>query len=243
MLLTYEMQSVHENRRAWVALLRRRYKTLSALNVALGRNHLDATFSQILNRATDSRRGKVREMGERLAREIEDKLGLELGALDRPPPAAEGADLPWRAIESNAVDAGAYLLNGRIPVRGRAKLGDNGHFAEVEAEAGTEGYLPLQSRDPQAYALRCTGDSMEPRIRHGEFVMVEPSFQAQPGDEVLVVTRDGRVMVKIYLYRRDGRIHLASVNQKHGIIAIDEAEALRLHPIGAIAKKMILVED
>jgi hypothetical protein len=37
------------------------------------------------------------------------------------------------------------------------------------------------SRDPNAYALRVKGDSMRPRIKPGEFVLVEPNTPPQPG--------------------------------------------------------------
>lgn len=61
---------------------------------------------------------------------------------------------------------------------------------------------------------------MAPRIQHGEYVVAEPNTEAQPGDEVLVKASDGGVMVRKFLYRRDGRIYLASVNAAHQPVAI-----------------------
>lgn len=124
---------------------------------------------------------------------------------------------------------------GRIPVVGHARLGDNGHFVELEYPVGHgDGYIDLPTRDPNAYALRCVGDSMKPRIRNGEFVVVEPNRAIANGDEVLVKAADGRVMVKQFLYRRDGRVHLLSVNEAHPPMALDEHEVEAMHCVVAI---------
>ncbi|MGK0703700.1 hypothetical protein ACSFCW_09455 [Yokenella regensburgei] len=78
------MQTVEEIRREWLIELINRHKTIANLNLALGRAKTDATLSQIKNQAVDSKSGKPRNMGSPLAREIENKLGLEPGTLDHP---------------------------------------------------------------------------------------------------------------------------------------------------------------
>src|SRR5690606_9028328 len=131
---------------------------------------------------------------------------------------------------SNAAPVGPIRRGSRIPVVGTAQLGDNGHFVEMEYPVGHgDGYIDLPTNDPSAYAVRCRGDSMAPRIQHGEFVIVEPGVEVQPGDEVLVKAKDGRVMVKKYLYRRDGRVHLVSVNDAHPSINIEERDIEAMH--------------
>lgn len=133
---------------------------------------------------------------------------------------------------------GVPVPPGRIPVVGHAKLGDNAHFVELEYPVGHgDGYIDLPSRDPNAYALRCDGDSMTPRIQHGEFVVIEPGTEPSPGDEVLVKAADGRVMIKKYLYRRDGRVHLVSVNEAHKPIVLDTSQVEAMHYVGAIVKR------
>jgi phage repressor protein C with HTH and peptisase S24 domain len=132
----------------------------------------------------------------------------------------------------------------RIPVVGTAKLGDDGHFCELDYPVGFgDGYINLPSIDPHAYALRCRGDSMAPRIKNGEFVVVNPSFEVKPGDEVLVKSSDGRVMVKQYLYRRDGRVHLLSVNESHPSLALDEAEIEAMHYVYAVVKSAAHIQE
>ncbi|SIO62286.1 LexA family transcriptional regulator [Paraburkholderia phenazinium] len=124
----------------------------------------------------------------------------------------------------------------RIPVVGMTQLGDKGFWAEIESPVGHgDGYLEFPSRE-KAYGLRCKGDSMMPRIRDGEFVIVEPDHAVQSGDEVLIKAVDGRVMIKTFLYSRDGRKYFMSVNEEHGRISFEDAEIEQLHYVAAIVK-------
>jgi transcriptional regulator with XRE-family HTH domain len=125
-----------------------------------------------------------------------------------------------------------------IPVVGMAQLGDNGFWADLEYPVGHgEGFVTFPTNDPDAYALKCEGDSMRPRIKAGEFVVIEPNHEPEPGDEVLVKSTDGRVMVKEFLYRRDGRTHLISTNDAHPSIAFTDAEIEKMHFVAGIAKR------
>jgi Predicted transcriptional regulator len=124
-----------------------------------------------------------------------------------------------------------------VPVQGMAQLGDNGFWADVEYPVGHgDGYVDVPTKDKDAYALRCVGDSMRPRIKDREFVVVEPNHPIEPGDEVLVKAKDGRVMVKEFLYKRAGRVHLISVNENHPPMAIEEESVEKMHYVGWIAK-------
>ncbi|MEX3961058.1 S24 family peptidase [Paraburkholderia sp. EG286B] len=124
-----------------------------------------------------------------------------------------------------------------LAVVGMAQLGDNGFWADIEYAVGHgDGYVDWPTSDPDAYALQCEGESMLPRIRPGEYVIVEPNHPVQPGDEVMVRSIDGRVMVKEFLYKAGGRCHLASVNASHGRISIPVEEIEKMHYVGGIAK-------
>ncbi|MBB5508119.1 S24 family peptidase [Paraburkholderia atlantica] len=124
-----------------------------------------------------------------------------------------------------------------IPVVGMAQLGDNGHWADLEYPVGHgDGYVDFPTRDPNAYALKCEGDSMQPRIQAGEFVIVEPNQPYTPGDDVLLKSRDGRVMVKRFLYKSAGRTHLASVNNAHAPVSFTDDEIEKIHFVRAICR-------
>ncbi len=131
------------------------------------------------------------------------------------------------------------LLTGKIPVVGKAQLGDDNQFAEVSYYDAPEGYVGLPSRDPEAYALRCVGDSMYPRIQDGEYVVAEPSIEPQPGDEVVVQDTDRRAMVKRYLYIRDQILHLGSINENYNGVAIPMKKVYAIHPVLAIIPKKL----
>lgn len=185
---------------------------------AIGRD--DAQLWALLN--------GVRNIGERLARDIEDKLKLEENELDRPN--ATGAP---RAGEQQAPE---YLL-AKIPVVGNAQLGEDGFYDELAYPVGHgDGFVHYPTRDANAYALRVKGDSMRPRIKHGEFVVIEPHHPPEPGDEVLVRTKDGKTMVKVLDFRRGGVVQLSSVNEEHKPLTVDDEQIDRLHYVAAIVK-------
>lgn len=66
-------------------MLRKEAGSLVALNEKLGLNARDATMSQILNQATNSRTGTPKQMGGKLARELERACGKEVGWMDTDP--------------------------------------------------------------------------------------------------------------------------------------------------------------
>lgn len=129
-----------------------------------------------------------------------------------------------------------------VPVVGTAQLGDNHCWSELEYPPGHgDGHINMPVKDEQAYALRCKGDSMQPRIKHGEYVIVEPSQEPIPGDDVLLRHIDGRVMVKRFLYIRDGIIYLMSVNDAHHPQSFPLSEVDKFHRITAIVSSAFFV--
>lgn len=149
-----------------------------------------------------------------------------------------------QGAESNAEEAPALGRAQRIPVVGTAQLGDNGYWAELETPVGFgDGHIEFAAKTSNAYALRCKGDSMKPRIKDGEFVIIEPDHPPIPGDEVLVRAKDGRVMVKELLYVRDDTLHLLSINESHGKLAIPIADIEVIHFVCAIAKRSMWQPD
>jgi hypothetical protein len=83
---TVAMQTIAETRRARLEQLITRFEgVLANLNEALGYERNDTRLARIRNaNARSDRPGKVFQMGDPQAREIEDKLGLERGWMDTP---------------------------------------------------------------------------------------------------------------------------------------------------------------
>jgi hypothetical protein len=82
----FGMQTIAETRRARLEMLIKRYGRLADLNEALGYERNATKLARLRNaNARSDRPGKVFQMGDPQAREIEQKLGLERGWMDTPP--------------------------------------------------------------------------------------------------------------------------------------------------------------
>lgn len=79
------MKTVEEVRRERLAMLRKEAGSLVALNEKLGLSARDATLSQIVNGAKNSRTGTPKQMGSKMARELEAACGKEVGWMDTDP--------------------------------------------------------------------------------------------------------------------------------------------------------------
>ena len=131
----------------------------------------------------------------------------------------------------------------RVPIRDYAQLGAEGHWVDLEYPVGEgDGYIWWPSRDEDVYALKCQGDSMTPRIKHGEYVIIEPNHEIKNGDEVLVVTDEDQVMVKIYAYEQGGRLTLYSVNENHEPINLYQENIRKMHYMAGIAKESLVLD-
>lgn len=153
--------------------------------------------------------GPGQSFGERSARNIASELRLSERYFEEGFPVNNASDL----LSSEVGEAVPLKAIRRIPVIGDVKAGDEGYLEELEHPVGFgEGYVEYPTADPNAYAVRVRGDSMHPRYRAGEFVIVEPNIAPQEGDDVVVVCANGRKMLKQLNWRRDGEVQLLSVN-------------------------------
>lgn len=130
------------------------------------------------------------------------------------------------------------IAGDQVPVVGYVMGGDRGFFDEPGYATGHgEGYVTYPTKDKNTYALRVRGDSMRPRAKPGEYVVVMPNQPVNSGDEVVVRTKDGRVMVKVLGPRRGGLVELQSINElDHPPITLEEHEIEKMHYVGGIAK-------
>lgn len=152
-----------------------------------------------------------------------------------------GSEAPPAATDT--LDVG-HARGGAVPVVGHAQLGTHGYFEEIDFPVGHgDGYLRIHSDDPNAYGLRVTGDSMHPRIKNGEYVLIEPNKPFHAGDEVMVRTLDGQAMIKEYIYLREGMYRFDSVNQNHPPLHIPQAEVSKIHLVGGILKSSRFAEE
>ncbi|CAJ0999081.1 LexA repressor [Sodalis praecaptivus] len=141
-------------------------------------------------------------------------------------------------------DKPIHLTFIKIPVLGTAQLGGGGYWDPQEYAVGQgDGYVLWPTKDKDAFALKCQGDSMMPRIQHGEFVVIEPNRQYKPGDEVLVQDEQGEVMVKVFLFQKDGLVSLLSVNSEHAPIRLDANSIKKMFYVAGIVKDSLYYPD
>lgn len=139
-------------------------------------------------------------------------------------------------IEGHASESTSPYLSARmIRIVGTAQLGDNGHWVPIDHTEHAE-FVLYTGKDPDAYALRCKGFSMKPRIQENEVAIIEPNHPTIAGDEVLLNAKDGRVMIKKYLYTRDGQMVLISVNEAFPPVSISVTDIENFHYVANTVK-------
>lgn len=79
------MKTVSETRRDRLEMLVKKHGSLAELNEKLGWARTDPKLTQIRNANARAGREKPYQMGDAMAREIEDKLKIERGWMDTPP--------------------------------------------------------------------------------------------------------------------------------------------------------------
>lgn len=152
------MSSIHETRRQNLKNLIEKFsKTNKEFSAKVGKT--PQQISQILSGA--------RNMGEKIARDIEAKAELEKGYLD---------------IDHNVDELKPAIKTKRIPVLSWVQAGnphDTGDCDYSETMV-VEEYIP-----DGCFGLRVRGDSMVPEFHEGDPIIVNPNICTKPGDFVI----------------------------------------------------------
>ncbi|MFA5920077.1 MAG: LexA family transcriptional regulator [Methylococcaceae bacterium] len=143
----------------------------------------------------------------------------------------------YDGIEGDKINYGLR----KIPVAGATQLNDNEHWSILD-RTHEGGFIVFPIKNSSAYAMRCDGDAMAPRIKNGEFVVIDVGSKAEPGDEVLITHLDGGLKVKVFLYERDNMLYFMSINNSHAL-SIAAGDIKEIHPIAGVFKKSLFVSD
>lgn len=119
---------------------------------------------------------------------------------------------------------------------GSAHGSPSGEWEKPTFPADIGDSLDYPSTDPNAYALRITGDAFHPRVKSGEYLVLEPGRTLQPGDEVLVRTSAGKSYLREFAYQRDGQTALNGIVDRHSRLTLQSNEIEYMHYVAAIAK-------
>lgn len=104
-----------------------------------------------------------------------------------------------------------------VPLIGFAEAGAGGYFDDGGFPVGG-GWDEIQFPnvdDDNAYALKVSGNSMEPLFRRGDVIIVSPAAPIRKGDRVVVKTKDGEVLAKELKKKNAKVVELASLNPAH----------------------------
>lgn len=164
-----------------------------------------------------------------ISRTNAEKICAKFGLTVSPAWLAEGIgpkelakDTAHVVVEHSNVDAAPELKKSRrIPITGSVRGGDDGYLVQDNTP---DGWVEYWTGDPHAYALRIRGDSMHPRYRAGEFVVITPSIEAQPGRDVVVKLVCGKCLLKQLNWMRGDEVQLLSINNGYAPMTIPREE-------------------
>jgi SOS-response transcriptional repressor LexA len=122
-----------------------------------------------------------------------------------------------------------------VPMLSWTKAGTMTNF-EDDCYTG-EAIPAFNVTDSKAFALRVRGDSMEPRIKEGDSVVVCPSWSPQNGDTVITRTVHGDIMCKLY-QSRGQRVVFSSYNPAYPPIELDREEVEWVYPVQSVVQTL-----
>ncbi|RJP17963.1 MAG: helix-turn-helix domain-containing protein [Candidatus Abyssobacteria bacterium SURF_5] len=121
-----------------------------------------------------------------------------------------------------------------IPVINRVSCGEWMDAGDLEFPPGFGAdYKLTDSQDPNAFYVIAEGDSMVGgRIQEGDYLLVSPNLQCDPGDIVLAKSEQG-VTIKRFM-KRGNQIVLEPLNSKYKGIVIKEGSDVKFYRIAEI---------
>lgn len=211
--------AIGDIRRTNLGVLRDRYGGWAALNVALGRSTRDATLGQVWNQSPDSKTGRPRQMGDRLAREIEARLKLAPGWMDAPQTDQGSGD---HNVAPRNLLLGDIERVVQVPML--AVVASMGAGADQQDEDVITGTLQVSAewaaRELHLPASRLRGlrfitgygDSMRPTFGSGDVLLVDTAVHEANIDGIYVLASAQQLFIKRVTRRLDGVHEVSSDN-------------------------------
>ena len=155
--------------------------------------------------------------GRELLRLVMDKENerLSIEAFKAAAPRAKAALPQRRTVHIPAVRSTAGFEKRQIPLYNLPVSAGPGEY--LDDDTAEEINIPHNAKTASAdYALRINGDSMEPKYRDGDIVLVENCDTVEVGEPAIFML-DGNGYFKIY-----GGDRLISLNPKYGDILLEQ---------------------
>jgi hypothetical protein len=188
------MSTIDEVRHANLLELIARFPTLQAFADAIERSH--SQVSQLKTRARHSSTGTPQSIGDKMARHIEQRLGLPRGWMDA----------PKIGEKSQRYGANVGIID--------AEPASNAVLLDWSALVPTDDL-------PAVFRVAMPDDSMAPRVRRGDIVRFSRDAQARPGDGVLVSDAQGQLFFRVYRQAKPGAWEAQPLNDAYTALHSD----------------------
>lgn len=123
----------------------------------------------------------------------------------------------------------------KIPVISWVKAGEWQEVCDVFQPGDAEDWVETDVKGECVFALRVSGDSMEPVFLDGEIIIVSPDMDVNPGDYVVVKNGNGEATLK-QLKKYGNAYVLHPLNPKYKDMEVKKGE---FHIIGPVVEKKI----
>lgn len=189
-----------------------RLKQLAVLRGVKGTTELGLLIGKQANQTSDLLSGKA-SFGEKVARSIE-----------------ESAKLPRNWLDTLDMDQNVSVgpvLHGVVPLLSDVQAGMYKEFID-NFHPGDGGMELIPTSVPikaHTFALRVSGDSMEPEFREGMIIIIEPEMDPQPGD--YVIAKNGGDETTFKQLTKDGADwYLKPLNPRYPIKPLGECRII-----------------
>jgi len=121
--------------------------------------------------------------------------------------------------------AGPALSPGRlVPVINKVSAGYPSDFNDLDYPVGVaDDYVRCPDlHDPNAFAVRVVGDSMEPKFREGNIVIFSPAAEVHNGDDCFIrFAMPHETTFKRVFFETDNKVRLQPRNEKYSPTIVD----------------------
>lgn len=214
--------------------------TVSQGNISAFAGKFGYSRAQISQYLSESYNGG-RSIGERAARTLEEKFHAPTGWLDQPLNSLESLTIadptghPSRVLSAASDLTEKGIVEKNVLVAGMLVPASDGLVEIKGFPTGTDRkFLEFYSTTDDAYAFQVKGAGLRPRVKSGEYLIIEPSTKPMPGDDVFVKLASGELMVLQLLYTRDDEYTFGDLNENGPTAVVPEYDVVVIATISAI---------